>query len=72
VLSLPLMVFSYIMCCSRDKTGISWAGLWSGILFLLVLLYTLLIDLSREVYPISLSFLLAGIFSWIIWQEIAS
>src|SRR5436309_7015964 len=39
VLSLPLMVFSYIMCCSREKTGISWAVLWSGILFLLVFNY---------------------------------
>src|SRR2546427_8339254 len=46
------MVFSYIMCCSRDKAGISWVVLWSGILFLLVLLYTLLIVLSREIYPI--------------------
>src|SRR5436309_12669373 len=46
------MVFSYIMCCSREKIGISWAVLWSGILFLLVLLYTLLINMSRKVYPI--------------------
>src|SRR6266699_4645189 len=30
------MVFSYIVCCSREKAGTSWAVLWSGILFLLV------------------------------------